>query len=230
MFGLLNSHHRRDQSASLDHDGDSQLGYESGAFRLSGLTFGTRVATALGWRPVEAITVGDQVMTFDNGLQMVVAVTRAIHHPAAGDLPAFAVPIHVPIGAIDNDEPLVLLPEQIVMLESDAAETMTGDPFALVPAKALEGFRGVDRIRGIRPVEVISLHFENDEVIYVEGGALLLAPSAIPGIVPLDLIEVAGGLPAPYMVHRGAAALNLIAAIAEEDARAFAAAHGIRAA
>lgn len=222
MFGL-NKPYRRDRAAGM---GES---VEGAMYRLSGLTAGTRVATAHGWRPIEAITVGDPVMTFDNGMQTVGAVTRGTHF-AASDLPDFAVPIHVPIGAMGNEEPMVLLPEQIVMLESDTAEVVTGDPFALVPAKVLEGFRGIDRIRGLRPVEVVSLHFENDEVLFADGGALLLAPSAVPGIIALDALEAVGGLPAPYSVHRGPIARALIAAMAAEDSRAFAEAQSVRAA
>lgn len=228
MFGLNNNHRRNRASSARPQTGMSETGADA-TFRLSGFTSGTRVATAQGWRPIEAIAVGDRVMTFDNGLQTVVAATRGTHF-AAGDLPDFAVPIHVPIGAIGNEEPMVLLPEQIVMLESDTAEAVIGDPFALVPAKVFEGFRGIDRIRGLRPVEVVSLHFDNDEVIFADGGALMLAPSAVPGIVPLDALGVDGGLPAPYTVHRGPVARALIAAMAAEDARAFAAAQDSRAA
>lgn len=219
MFGLLNSL-RPDRAARCRPGEGSGQAFEDGVdYHLSGLTSGTRVATSMGWRPAEAITVGDEVLTFDNGAQLVTAVSRGTHFAAAGDLPAFAVPVHVPMGAIGNEEPMVLLPEQIVMLESDAAETLTGDPFALVPAKTLEGFRGIDRIRGIRPVEVISLHFENDEVLFAEGGALMLATAAVPGLISLDRLEIE--LPSPYLVHRGPYARALIEAMAAEDAQAF---------
>ncbi|GKY88173.1 hypothetical protein STA1M1_20420 [Sinisalibacter aestuarii] len=219
MFGLLKPHRRDALPRYRPEEGDGLSGKGSG-FRLSGLTTGTRLASEFGWRPIEAIQVGDRVMTFDNGLQSVVAVTRGTHHAAAGDMPAFAVPIHVPIGALGNEEPLVLLPEQIVMIECDAAEDLTGDPFALVPAKALEGFRGIDRIRGLRPVESMTLHFENDEVVFADGGALLLAPSSVPGEVSLALIEERGQ-PTPYAAYRGAEAAALVEAMKEEDAKFF---------
>jgi len=228
MFDL-NTRHRRDRAARTRPEaGADEIG-DGASFRITGFTAGTRVASANGWSPIKDISVGDRVMTFDNGMQPVVAVTRGTH-VAADDLPEFAVPIHVPIAAVGNEEPMVLLPEQIVMLESDTAEALTGDPFALVPAKALEGYRGIDRIHGLRPVEVVSLHFENDEVIFADGGALLLASSAVPGIVPLDALEALGGLPAPYQVYRGPYARALVAAIAAEDARNFTKAQDTRAA
>lgn len=224
MLGLLNPHYR--DHAALSRSGEGVV-FDGASHRMTGFTAGTRLATAMGWRPAEAITVGDEVLTFDHGVQMVVAVTRGTHIAAAGDLPAFAVPIHVPIGAIGNEEPMVLLPDQIVMLESDAAETLTGDPFALVPASALEGFRGIDRIRGIRPVEVVSLHFEDDEVVFADGGALMFAPAAM-----LDLATIYRdqGQTSPYTVRRGPHARALVDAMATEDARAFARGQGARAA
>jgi Hint domain len=220
MFGLLTSRLRAVAPRYRPDEGEGASA-STADYRLSGLTAGTRVATGREWRAVERLSVGDRLMTFDNGLQSIVAITKSTHFAAAGDMPAFAVPIHVPIGAIGNDEPLVLLPEQIVMIESDAAEALTGDPFALVPAKALEGFRGIDRIRGLRPVETLTLHFENDEVIFAEGGALLLATATVPGDLSLDIIE-ASGLPTPYMIHRGNMAREIVAAMTEEDARFFA--------
>lgn len=219
MFGLPKPPRRNPASCSPTEESPSA----DSDYRLSGFTAGTRIATVRGWRPVEAITVGDEVLTFDNGAQEVVAVTRGAHFACSDTLPAFATPVDVPRGAIGNDDPMVLLPEQPVLVESDAAEAMTGDPFALLPAKALVGYRGIERFRSLRPVEVITLHLENDELVFADGGGLLLVPSAIPGIAALDLIE-AGGRPAPYTIARGARAEALVAAMSTEDAKSFSAA------
>lgn len=227
MFGLTNSR----QSARAMHDGTgAHLRRPGPNHGLAGFPTGMRIATPNGWRVAEAITVGDHVMTFDNGAQMVEAVARGTHFTAVGDLPATEAPIHVPIGAIGNDEPIVVLPEQMVMLESDAAEALFGDPFALVPAKTLEGFRGIDRIVGVRPIEVISLHFENDEIVFAEGGALMLAPSQIPVIGESRRVDTTGGLAAPYTMYREPAARELVEAMAMADARAFAESQGMYAA
>ena len=216
MFGLSKTSRREPESCSPTEE---SLPADSD-YRLSGFTAGTRIATAQGWRTVEAITVGDELLTFDNGAQKVVAVTRGAHFACSDTLPAFATPIDVPRGTIGNDDPMVLLPEQPVLVESDAAEAMTGDPFALVPAKALVGFRGIERFRSLRPVKVITLHLENDELVFVDGGGLLLVPSAIPGTSALDFIEAAGR-PAPYKVARGTLAEALVAAMSKEDARSY---------
>ena len=188
-------------------------------YQMRGLASGTRIATDRGWRPVEALSVGDCVMTFDNGPQAIVAVTRSTQFIRAETAPDFANPIDVPVGALGNNEPMVLLPEQAVMIESDAAEALTGDPFALVPAKALVGYRGIERFRAMRAFEVITLHFSNDEVIYIEGGALSLTRAAVPGdLASLDILEHPDQ-PATYVACNGRQAAVLVAAMIAEDAR-----------
>jgi hypothetical protein len=191
-----------------------------GNYMMHGIAAGTRLATEHGWRDAGKIRVGDRVHTFDNGLQQVRAVTRGTHFMAGDDLPDFANPILVPARALGNEDALMLLPEQIVVIESDVAEEVTGDPFALVPAKALIGFRGIDRIHELRPVDVVTLHFETDEVIYAEGGALMLAPSSVPGQAMLDRLEEAEN-PTPYTIFHGETARALVVAMADEDARTF---------
>lgn len=182
-------------------------------YQMRGITSGTRIATADGWRPVDALAIGDQVLTFDNGPQEIVAITRTTQLAHDSVAPDFASPIDVPAGVIGNDEPIVLLPEQNVMIESDVAEAKTGDPFALVPAKALVGYRGVERFRALRPFDVFTLHFTDDEVIYVEGGALTLAAAPVPGdIASLDDLEQSS-LAAPYVSYGGLEAKALVAAL-----------------
>jgi hypothetical protein len=46
--------------------------------RKTGLVAGTKVATTAGWAKVETIAEGQQVLTFDGGLQTVVAITRHV--------------------------------------------------------------------------------------------------------------------------------------------------------
>ena len=69
-----------------------------------------------------------------------------------------------------------LWPEQGLMVESDAAIDVLGDPFAVVPAQALIGYRGIARAGGYDRLEVTTLAFANDEVVYVEGGMLAHCP------------------------------------------------------
>ena len=214
MFGPMYEHYR-ERPVFYRAEGGSALTCTD--YKMRGITSGTRIATVDGWRSVDTLSVGDDVLTFDNGPQKLTAVTRATQFVHDHTTPDFANPIHVPAGAIGNSEPMVLLPEQSVMIESDEAEARTGDPFALIPAKALIGFRGVDRFRALRAFEVFTLHFENDELVYVEGGALLLTQSTVPGdIAALDEIG-RSGQPAPYVAYRGHDAVELVAALAAPD-------------
>lgn len=139
-----------------------------------GLVAGTPVATALGWRPVEAIMPGDPVLTFDRGMMPVHSVTRGAHWDRVSSCPRSLLPLSVPAGALGNADPLNVLPEQSLMIESDAGDDLFGDPFSLVKAADLEGFRGIERHVPDRSLDVVQLHFEQDEVVFVGSGALAL--------------------------------------------------------
>jgi len=214
MFGPLYEHFR-DRPVFYRAEAGSAL--PSTDFQMRGFTSGSRIATVDGWRPVDTLAVGDSVLTFDNGPQTLTAISCATQFVHDHIAPDFANPIHVPAGAIGNSEPMVLLPEQNVMIESDLAEARTGDPFALIPAKALVGYRGIDRFRALRSFVVFSLHFENDELVYVEGGALFLTQSSIPGdIASLDELGRTGQA-SPYVAYRGKDAAALVAALAAPE-------------
>ncbi len=140
--------------------------------RTSGLVAGTKIATKSGWTPVENVQVGQTVLTFDRGLQTVVSVTRNVLLANGRDIDSF--PMTVPAGALGNLEAMKILPHQPVMIESDMAEDMTGDPFALIPASALGGVRGITQDRPQQSIEVIQLHFAQDEIVFANIGALFL--------------------------------------------------------
>ncbi len=143
-----------------------------------GLTSGTRVAGSLGWLQVEKLIPGNKVLTFDNGLQPIVSVEAGCLWDGPLPVPAPLRPLMVPHGTLGNAAELLLLPEQTVLLESDAAEALFGDPFALVTAACLEGFRGIRRVRPEDPVETVRLRFEHDQLIFAALGALFFCPSS----------------------------------------------------
>lgn len=135
------------------------------------------VATHMGWRPVEAIAIGDRVMTFDDDLQVVTGVTRTILNSQPSYCPSAHWPLEVPAGAMGNRDVLYVLPDEAIVVESDLAEQMFEDPFALVPAIALEGFRGIRRVEPASQIEVITLQFDKDQVIFANHGALIFCPA-----------------------------------------------------
>ena len=143
----------------------------------TGIVVGTRIASNLGWRAVEALSAGDQVLTFDGGMQTIIEVRRKVLWDGIGDCPRGTRPLHIRAGTCDLTADVTVLPEQSIMIESDAAEAATGDPFALVNASELRDLNGVERVFGHGPVEVVQLVFEEDQVIYADGGLLLLCPA-----------------------------------------------------
>ena len=56
---------------------------------------------------------------------------------------------------------------------------MFGSPLALVPAAALAGFRGIEWVnwKGAQ-TEVITLEFDQEEIIYANTGTLFQCPNA----------------------------------------------------
>jgi hypothetical protein len=142
----------------------------------SGLVAGTKVATQIGWRDVAAVAVGDQVLTFDGGMQTVTSINRQIIATMGEYSPCDAWPIFVPADALGNRDPMVLLPQQSIMIESDAAEEVFGDPFAMIPALALEGFCGISRVPPATQIEIVTLVFAQDEVVFSNIGALIFCP------------------------------------------------------
>ncbi len=135
-----------------------------------GLVAGTRVEAADGWRPVESLVRGDAVYTLDGGLRQIVGIDRADRTPARM--------VHVPGGALDNCADLTLLPGQHMLIEDAVADQVLDSPMALLPAAGLIGYRGIGWIRSRARVEVVTLRFEDEEIVFGNSGALLHCPAA----------------------------------------------------
>ncbi len=136
---------------------------------MDGLPASHALATPDGWVEAGDLEPGDPVFTFEQGEMPVAAVFRSAQ--AARVPPAFW-PLLLPRGAMMNDHPVELLPAQMVMLESDLAEEMYGEPCVMVPALALLGWNGITR-RPPREVEIVHLQFDTPQVVFA-GPCLLL--------------------------------------------------------
>lgn len=136
-----------------------------------GIGASTRLATSAGHKAARDIEVGDQVMTFDNGLRSVLSVTKTLV-PVRHD----ALPIFVPAGAIGNRVEFVVPELQVVMIESDRAEALFGDPFVLVRAGDLVGYNGICRTIPMKEMELVTIEFEADEVVFGSTGELFFCP------------------------------------------------------
>lgn len=150
---------------------------EANGYVTEGIISGTRVASNLGWRAVEALAPGDKVLTFDNGMQTLVEVRREVIWVDAMSIPKNHWSVLIPAGAMNNRVDLVMMPEQGVIVESDVADEATGDPFAVIDAQDLVGLRGIRRVEPSAYMEVVTLIFAEEQVIYAEGGTLVHCPA-----------------------------------------------------
>lgn len=145
-----------------------------------------RVASNRGWQPVDLIEPGDKVLTFDNNMQKVVDVQRELLVLPDAPTETVTFPLLVPPGALHNRGEFWLLPEQGMLIESDQVVDRLGDPFVVVPAAALDGLCGIRPAHPGGGLEITTLVFARDQVIYVEGGLLAHCPDtrpARPGIL-----------------------------------------------
>jgi hypothetical protein len=141
-----------------------------------GLLAGTLIATEMGWQDVRDLQPGDRIVTFDNGMQPLRALRESVLMTGGEQTPRLTWPLHVPSGALGNRSDLTLLPEQAVLIETDVAEDLFGDPFTLVVAGGLEGYKGISRAAPAREMRVYTLEFAGEEIVYANGTTLLHCP------------------------------------------------------
>lgn len=188
--------------------GAMQIDAPAEAPLADGFDAATLIATETGWVAAADLRPGDRVVTFDHGLQVLRRTGRAAPGTAA------AAPLLVPAGALGNRRALTLLPGQSVLLDSDAAERLYGDPFALVPAVALDGWKGIVRAEPRHPIAQVQLEFDGDEIVYAEGMALVLCLRQSPLLVTSADELIAAGRASPYRALPPARARSLLLAMA----------------
>ena len=181
----------------------------------SGIMSNMKIATAQGWREASRLRVGDRILTFDHGFQPVRDIQRDTLRVAEGST---LRPVVVPLGALGNRTELHLMPDQGILVESDAVQDVLDDPFVVIPAHTLCGFRGIRLDDPDAEIGVTTLAFAEDQVIYVEGGLLAHCPH------PRDLLAAGGegATPSAYAVISARAARYLVRClILDDDVRAL---------
>lgn len=144
----------------------------------TGMLVGTRIATNFGWRNVEALCLGDMVLTFDHGFRSIIGIRRIVLWDGRDTCPMALRPVKIDAGFFENTQAVSVLPMQGIMVESDAAEDHRGDPFAVLMPSAIESYGLAGSSEPSEPIEVVILEFEDDEVIYGESGILFFASRA----------------------------------------------------
>ncbi|WP_420862459.1 Hint domain-containing protein [Algirhabdus cladophorae] len=177
MFGLLNTKESDKTHRTAEITGAWDSGFvPAQATASSGFAAGTLVATQNGWQDVALVQAGDQVLTFDGGLQTVKSIRKELAWQDDFFCPEHLWPMHIPAGTLGNREAMTLMPDQTILIESDIAEEVFGDPFTLVKAEALEGYRGISRDRPATIFEVFTLVFETEQLAFAHSGALMHCP------------------------------------------------------
>ncbi|MEM7489933.1 MAG: Hint domain-containing protein [Pseudomonadota bacterium] len=140
---------------------------------------GTMIETPTGPCPVEALEVGQDVMSLDRGPVPVIWVRRMEQVLSGLDLDDR--PVLVTAGALGPGRPardLVVSPQHRILIGGAQLPSIVARP-AFAPAKALTGLPGIRHLRG--PARVSWVHFAcaRHEVILAEGcesESLLLGP------------------------------------------------------
>lgn len=144
--------------------------------RRGGFLHGTKIATTAGWKPVERITVGDLVRTLDHGFKEVRRISISVVVIPADERRVEFLPVLVPARAVYNGRPVWLMPEQGMALNLSRIN-VTADAPSVVPARLLNGAGRLTSQAPGSSFEVFSLFFDDDQVIFVEGGLQAYCPS-----------------------------------------------------
>ena len=160
---------------------------ETGPARLAevacvSFTRGTRITLANGeQRPIEALQVGDRVLTRDDGAQPVRWMGRRTVR-AVGDV----APVTIRAGALNNENDLVVSPDHRVLVYQRRDRLGAGRSEVLVKVRHLiNGDTVVQQEGGF--VEYFQLIFDEHQIIYAEGIAaesLLVDPRTRPALPP----------------------------------------------
>ncbi|KEJ88341.1 hypothetical protein DSW25_14665 [Sulfitobacter donghicola DSW-25 = KCTC 12864 = JCM 14565] len=134
-------------------------------------TPGTRIATPRGEVAIEDLTVGDRVITRDNGLQVIRWVgTRTLSADELGSA-LHLCPVKISQGALGNDLPerdLMVSPNHRILVANDKSALYFEESEVLVAAKHLTGLPGVSVVEGAETT-YIHLMFDQHEVILSDG-------------------------------------------------------------
>jgi hypothetical protein len=126
---------------------------------------GTLIDTPRGAVPVEALRVGDRVLTRDHGPQPLRWVGVSTRRAAGAD-----APVRLAAGALGGHAGLELSPNHRVLIADPAAELMFAEAEVLVRARDLAGRAGIDRREDGRALRYVHLLFDRHEI--VRGGGL----------------------------------------------------------
>lgn len=179
-----------------DNDGELDFADSYRAYQPVCFCAGTLIESHRGPVKVEALEVGDLVLTLDRGLEPVrwigrrrISLAEAVAYPEV-------LPVRIAPGALGPGLPIAALelsPQHRVMLRSRIAERMTGRAEALVAVKHLCGLPGIAQGTVPREVDYLHLRLERHEVVRANGlwaETLLVGPGALRAMGPAARAEL----------------------------------------
>lgn len=156
-------------------------------------TRGTMILTDRGEVAVEALEVGDLVLTRDNGAQPIrwIASTRRALSPRSK-----LRPVRIAAGALGQGLPatdLLVSPQHRMLVRSAIAQLMFGTDEVLVAAKQLLQIEGIDLADELTEVEYFHLLFDRHEIVTLNGAgseSLYTGPEALRTVVAAAREEI----------------------------------------
>ncbi|MEJ6402008.1 Hint domain-containing protein [Yoonia sp. 2307UL14-13] len=134
-------------------------------------TPGTRIATPKGERLAESLTVGDRILTRDNGIQTIAwAGWRPMSGQELRDNPALR-PILIPAGSLGTDLPerdMLVSPQHRMLVVSDIARAHFGEAEVLVPAKDLTKLPGI-KVVNVQQTAYVHFMCEKHQIVLADG-------------------------------------------------------------
>ena len=172
---------------TTDEDGDSQSGrveFLDDSGNITGrlefteietiipcFTSGTMIATPAGECRIEDLTVGQQVITRDNGMQRIRWIgQKTVSAATMRAMPQLA-PVMIRAGALGHDLPerdLLLSPNHRLLMTGQRVDILFDAPEVLSAAKHLTALDGVDQVQASQ-VTYWHILFDNHEVILSNG-------------------------------------------------------------
>ena len=152
---------------------------------------GTLIETEVGPRPIDALLVGERVVTRDHGLQEIKWIGKSTLN-ASGKL----APVQFAAGALGNGQPsrdLLVSRQHRMLVSSPVCQRMFDTPEILVPAIRLTDLPGVFVHETNEAVTYYHLMTDQHEIIYAEdtpSETLLSGPQAIEALPRAALEEL----------------------------------------
>jgi hypothetical protein len=146
-------------------------------FGSVGLNLSTYLKTEGGWTAVEDIKAGTFVETFDDGWQRVQTIIRHRVESAIQSGSHQSRLVRIDPNVVGNTVDLYLPTAQPVLIESDLAENLFGDPFPVVMAQSLVEADMAEEVRIYGDVELFELRFARPQLVFCAGGAVTLTRS-----------------------------------------------------